>query len=252
MKLEESEGEGYHRDISIIGTKWAASLVHTWAGFMRQDANFMLYDKMVAADRKEEFHKCIKYWKAFAQKSSSTRAALTPTRMKTKQFLNYVYRTGDYSYDEYGKIKTTLRMYGHRGVKQGSDMRKEYIQAIMDAGGTYSIPIVDEQPDVPETADLALACKLWEDAAKGKFLAFRVLSDKPTKLQYHGNYEMIFGDMCMPMITQQYEQWCPTTTLSYPQQGMTVFAKDDPDLVDAISQLGSWNAIRIACRSWKV
>lgn len=172
--------------------------------------------------------------------------------MKTKRFLNNVYRAGDYSYDEYGKIKTILRMYGHRGVKQGSSLQKEYIRTIMDRGGTYSIPIVDKQPDVPDTADLTLACKLWEDAAEGKFFTFRVLHDNPTAKMYHGNQEMIFGDMFMPMITQQYEQWCPTPRSPYPQETMTVFAKNDPDLIDAVDQLGNWNAIRIACRSWEV
>lgn len=52
MKIEESEGEGYHKDISMIGTKWPASRVHTWAALMRQDANFTLYDKMVALHRR--------------------------------------------------------------------------------------------------------------------------------------------------------------------------------------------------------
>ena len=219
---------------------------------MRQDANFKLYDQMVALGRSEEFHDCVKYWKAFGQKRNSIRFAMTPQRMKTKQFLNFVYRTGENSYDEYGKVKTILRMYGHRGVKQGSNMQKEYIGAIMDRGGTYSIPIVDQQPDIPETADLALACKLWEDAAEGKFLAFQILNNNPGAKQYHGNLEMIFGDMFMPMITQRFEQWCPTSTLSYPQRGMTVFARDDPDLIDLVGQLGNWNDIRIACRAWKV
>ena len=257
--IEESAGERIHRDISRLGNDMEAARVHTWSAHMRVKDNFSFYDKVVALGRANEFHMFFKKFKLLMQtrKRVIHGGHIIPKRCKTMTMMNRIYRQREFSTQHFGKVLTTLNLYGKgsRALEHDEKLKLDYLSRVLKSVGddVLTLPRCTAVPDavVDKETTLTRAVELLDDNAMGNFLPIQVLEVRPERFNFHGHHLQLFSNAKCPMILQKFEIYGDSGVPTYPLDSFCVFPSGDPDITDVIN-IAPWPVLRVALRRWQV
>ena len=240
-----------HRDVSKIGGDAPNSRIQTWSAWMRLECNLDFYDDMVRLCRREEFHKQFRNWKILAQTKQREDYQNRQARLRTFPFLEFVYRDGQAGLKNFGFMKPPNSVKSlRRCLELHVQLQEEYIKAVLDKGGVYSVPAQLSISHVAQGVNAAeIGAIIEKSGSQQDCFAFQVLEPTPKgSYHLHGDKDMIYGQTAVPMLIQKYTPWLCD---DYPNADLTLSSHLDPGLMDMLD-VGTWQVLRTTMRQWQV
>ena len=246
-KIEESAGEGIHRDVTQIRRLASSASVWHWSAQMKLKMNFDFFDRCCTMGRRQEFYKCFANWKSIGQINVRKYEKNVRKLQSTKAMLEFVYRAGAECLVDFGSLAKHVQQ-DNCCATVGTQLKIEYIKTVLDnPKSIFTLPKDVDTREVESCTTLADAAAKAEDTCQSYF-AFRVINADPRKKKLHGNVDEIFRGMEVPMIIQVYENWGVDR---YPAQEHSLVCTGEPDIKNVLS-LATWPVMQSSLREWKV
>ena len=235
VMLDDSMQESPHAQVSRIVQRAPASNPPWWSATARLDQNIAVQSSIEAID-KSRFVLFFKNWKAIGQLDFHSFARLVPKRIKTKPFLDMVYRTGPHNRQDWSWLSDKRPWLASAHATSSPNtiqkVKIDFLKRACQVGTIFTWPRESNVNSLQDICQGSLVRDIdWELMECDRPMCLKVLSVDFARKKYvstDGSRQP--NSMRLPAIVQHYGIWNYDKNRSLDQ--LDVYLDGHPTLVD--------------------
>ena len=246
--LDDGIAQSPHACVGYIVKQSSHSSVPWWSATVRLDQNIESRERMQAL-AKGRFTAMFQAWKAVGQRNHHRYRRLTPQRVNTTHFLQFVYRTGEYcrvdwSYLALGAPPSVPNMTMQSSITSLQEVKVDYIRRVCLPGQAFTVPRLTAIDSI-EMLSSSGGKVVYSDRP----ICFQVVTNDVTKKRHVQTQAMSnIRRMVCPMTVQHFAIWNCT---HWPCSELDVYPDGLPDVVD-LACLTDWHALLNGMQRWNM